>query len=116
MPTPSGTSPDSPTGDADDDRLLEVLARTDEPLRPRRWQHFLYFASLESSARQAAASLADAGWEVEILAPIPDSPEWGICAEQDAVITADAIRDARAVMTELVRRYGGEYDGWETII
>ncbi|UTT61936.1 ribonuclease E inhibitor RraB [Microcella humidisoli] len=123
-----GTSPRSPTrrqkppsrsafstGHAGDDQLLEILSERSDLASPRHWVHFLYFPD-ESSARTAAASVEEAGWALQAVQPAAtDNGDWIVIAERhDAVVSPDAVMEARISFESIVAAHpGADYDGWE---
>lgn len=103
------------TGHAGDDQLLTQLAQMSDLTAPRHWVHYLYFAD-EAGAREAAAVVAAAGWELQDVAEsAAGGPEWVVIAERHGAVTdPDAVRDARAFFERVAQQWpGGDYDGWE---
>jgi hypothetical protein len=103
------------TGHAGDNQLLTQLARMSDLSTPRHWVHYLYFAN-EAEAREAAAVVQAAGWELQNVAEsAAGGPEWVVIAERNGAVTSpDAVRDARAFFEGVAQQWpGGDYDGWE---
>ncbi len=102
------------TGDPEDDELFALIAKKSDITAPRHWVHYLYFAD-ESGARAACAAAVDHGWLLQRVGAAAAGEEWIVIAERrDAVVTPEAIRDARAFFGGLAASIrGGEYDGWE---
>ncbi len=113
----SRRSPIPSTGDPEDDELYTLIARKSDITAPRHWVHYLYFAD-ESGARTACAAAVDHGWALQRVGAAAVGEEWIVIAERrDAVVTPDAIRDARAFFGSLAESIrGGEYDGWEASV
>lgn len=100
-----------PTGDADDDQLLRLLARAPGGLDvERHWIHYLYCADDDGAAELQAKAEA-AGWTVKRVVP----EYHGIVAERhDLVINPDSTRSTREFFDALAASVdGGMYDGWE---
>jgi hypothetical protein len=113
----SRRAPVSPTGHAEDDELYALIAERSDITAPRHWVHYLYFPD-ESGARVACAAALDHGWVLQRVGAPAAGEEWIVIAERrDAVVTPEAIRDARAFFGALAASIrGGEYDGWEASV
>lgn len=100
----------SDTGHPGDDALLRQMAQEASLITPRRWTHFLFFPD-----RDAALAVADAlagEWDIDLLAS-PDDTGWTVQATRQPVqVGPIAVTRARAELTDLAARHGGEYDGW----
>ena len=104
-------SPGSERGsDADTLRKLEALgARLS---RARHVIHVLTFGS-EVAARDAAAAIERAGWEVTVTAPQLDGGEWEVRAEGERVVDGTTVRAFRSWFERVAAGRDGTYSGWE---
>jgi hypothetical protein len=85
--------------------------------RARHVVHFSYFPS-ESSASAAAVDLGAEGWTPDVRPPRPESPDqWAlVCERDDAVLSADFVRESTDLFESVALRHGGEHDGWEAAV
>jgi hypothetical protein len=93
-----------------DERVLAHLARLGcDPEQPRETRHFLYLRQRES-ADAVAERLRHDGWGASISASEND---WLVVATREYRLTAEVVRDTRALLEALAAAHGGVYDGWE---
>lgn len=112
---PEAGSPLASTGHDGDDQLLRLMAAHTDLRTPRHWVHYLYFGE-ETHARGAAEVIGAAGWNVTNVDTAADGgPDWVVMVERhDAVLSPDAVRDARIFFEAVAATHGsGDYDGWE---
>jgi hypothetical protein len=96
--------------DADALRRLEALgARLS---RARHVIHALSFTS-ETAARDAAAAIERAGWEVTVTAPELDGGEWDVRAEGERVVDGTTVGAFRSWFERVAAGRDGTYQGWE---
>jgi hypothetical protein len=80
--------------------------------KPRHVRHFLFFEH-ERDARAAADEIAEADYDVSVIAPGDDEPSWTVVGQGYRVIGADTVAGFRAYFEHVSERHRGEYDGWE---
>ena len=69
----------------------------------------------DRAATATARRLADEGYEVEVYGSGEDEQAvdtWTVEASHETVVSAEAIAELRAALTEVAAPYGGYYDGW----
>lgn len=92
-------------------QLMEAGADLDNP---RHVLHYLYFPD-QADALAAAEEAQAEGWQADAREPLPEYPDqWSVVCERDeAVLTADFVRESTDFFESLAARNQGEYDGWE---
>jgi hypothetical protein len=105
------------TDEDDADRqVLNQLIQLGSDLRKERHSiHYFYFET-EAGADEARKELARMQFEARAGAQLesePTSRRWPVIAERTEVIDEKVIRILRKPLTEIAKRHGGEYDGWE---
>ncbi len=96
----------------DDDRAaLAELMRASKAGSSHDFLHYLYFPT-HGAACAAASELRQGGIRTQERLGA-DGVNWLVLARQDVVPTEHSIAATRQLMESLVRRHGGEYDGWE---
>lgn len=74
---------------------------------------FLYF-NTEQPAREAATTLADKGYGVQLGAPTEEVTEWSVVAEGDP--DTEDVGEADDALEAWASSLGGEYDGHEILL
>lgn len=104
------------SGNAADDLTLQQIVEHGGDLKDtRHWVHFLYFPD-ESTARDAAGSIKDSGWDLQnVDRAATDDGQWIVISEQhDVIVNAQSVREARGFFERVVGGVpGANYDGWE---
>jgi hypothetical protein len=104
------------SGHAGDDATMNAMIEQGANLaEPRHWVHYLYFAD-EAPAREAAAAIAAAGWEIQrVDRSAAEDDSWVVIPERhDAIVNVDTVREARAFFEAIAAaRPRSDYDGWE---
>jgi hypothetical protein len=102
------------TGHAGDDALLVEIGKRSKLSAPRHWVHYLHTAD-EAGAREAAAQIGTAGWQIERIDKAAEGPGWVVIAERQAGVTSpEAVQEARRLFERVAATVtGGDYDGWE---
>jgi regulator of RNase E activity RraB len=95
-----------------DGQAIEELRRLGADLsRPMHVDHFIHDLT-EHAAEKVSAELAKRGFDVLVLPPDEDVPDWTIQASQAALISDESINNLRGELEILAERYGAHYDGW----
>jgi regulator of RNase E activity RraB len=103
---------------AEEQADLETLNRLEEAgsdlSKPHEIEFFLYFPD-EGSANAAAESIREQGFVVEVMPPV-DGSDWLCFATKTLVPTLEDIVTIGREFNEIAEAYGGEYDGWGTMV
>ncbi|MEZ5044893.1 MAG: DUF695 domain-containing protein [Saprospiraceae bacterium] len=94
-----------------------LMRQGDDLTQPRRVDHWIYFKTLEG--RAAFSQIAQSnGFETILVAARPDDHHYPYLVRTRKEHLVD-LKNINAITTELrswARLYGGDYDGWETVI
>ena len=98
--------------------LLEVLTKRDDTLMAsREVQHWIYFSSEESRTlfRHEASNV---GFKIghECESDVQGDCTFGLTVFRTQSIQQERIDETVIELLRLAKRFGGEYDGWETPI
>lgn len=97
---------------------LETLNRLKEAgsdlSKPHEMEFFMYFPD-EDSANAAAADIREQGFAVEVR-PAGDGSEWLCFATMTMVPTYEDIVAIGREFNTVAESYGGQYDGWGTLV
>lgn len=104
------------TGHEGDDELLAQISQHSNLNIPRHWVHYLYCPG-QHAAEQAAHEIHKQGWQIQALEQATLESEWVVVAERThAVISPEAVQEARAFFEAVASRVRGQYDGWEASV
>lgn len=96
-----------------DGAVLSKLHQLDSDVsKPRPTNFYLYFPSRQN-AELARIELLDSGFSVEIQKSAKGQ-DWLCLASKELVPGLTVLTSLRKRFSDLARRLGGEYDGWET--
>lgn len=100
-----------------DRRLVQVLENEGDALaRPRRVDHWAYFATADARDRFVAA-VQEAGFELERAAQVAtDDLPFGAQIHRADPVELEHIHDVVMDLIDFAAAEGGSYDGWETSI
>ena len=97
---------------------LQTLNRLEEAgsdlSKPHEMEFFLYFPE-EASANAAAGDIRDQGFVVEVK-PSEEGSDWLCFAVKTMVPTYEDIVAISREFGAIAEAYGGEYDGWGTLV
>ncbi len=98
-----------------DQAVLDLLSKSSADLtRPRAISFYLYLPS-RSSALEARGELKGLGFSVECTKAV-SSTSWLCLATKDIVPRVGELTSFRITFELLARKFGGDYDGWETAL
>lgn len=95
----------------EDDEALEALFRNSTRGVPHQVIHYLYFPE-KKAAEEAVKQLDELEFSIEMRLGA-DGENWLALITHKIIPTSKSIADARALLTGITERLGGEYDGWE---
>ena len=105
--------PKSSYGTTPDGAVFSLLHRIGSDIsKPCPTNFYLYFYS-QSNANSAASELIAAGFSV-VVDKSADDRNWLCLASKEMIPQAITLVSLRNKFSDLVGRFGGEYDGWET--
>lgn len=95
-----------------DAAILAVLESHEREIGPRFWVNTMTFKDRDI-AREAQQELAYRGWpqRASIFHAVSDDA-WTLAAWSDSIIAAPLLRDSRAYLEMVARRFGGTFNGW----
>ena len=76
---------------------------------------FYLYHDKESGARQICGALNAQGFQVEVREGAVQG-EWLCLASLSFVPSIQKLSDLKSTFEDLISIYGGEYDGWETVV
>jgi hypothetical protein len=76
---------------------------------------FYFYHDEQLGAQQLCAELRELGFQVTVR-PGAIEGEWLCLATLSMVPSIDRLTDLNSDFNGLIEQYGGEYDGWETIV
>jgi regulator of RNase E activity RraB len=76
---------------------------------------FYVYHNEKSGAERICADLADEGFQV-VVREGAVAGEWLCLASISFIPSIEKLSEFQIVFEELIDQYGGEYDGWETIV
>lgn len=76
---------------------------------------FYFYHDEQLGAQQLCGALSDLGFQVTVRSGAV-AGEWLCLASQNMVPSIDRLTKLNSVFDELIDQYGGEYDGWETVV
>ncbi|MCM2315642.1 MAG: DUF695 domain-containing protein [Thermoanaerobaculia bacterium] len=91
--------------------VQNLIDNGDQLHRPRRVDHWLYFAD-RASAERFQVQAKRMKFEIEDLSP--SGGEWKLQIYRTDPVDQDSIDETTIQLCELVDGLGGRYDGWET--
>ena len=100
---------------ASDQATLDALQEAGSDLSKVHPFDFYFYHDEQQGAQQLCAALQDLGFEVSVRTGAIEG-EWLCLASQSMVPSNDRLTKLNSVFNELVDQYGGEYDGWETVV
>jgi len=110
------------SADQNDERVLAALRVAGSDItKPTAIVFYLYIPALRD-ATAAASVLRTNGLTVRVHQPLGKLPDgsyesrYSVVANAEEVPSMKNLRRDRALFLGLVRRYGGDYDGWEAQI
>jgi hypothetical protein len=77
--------------------------------------NFYFYHNDKLGARQICAALRDQGFQVTVRNGAIEG-EWHCLTSLSMVPSIDDLTELHSVFIELIDQYGGEYDGWETVV
>lgn len=113
-----------PSRDGDRQVLAAMASHGADLSKPAHTIHYLYFGS-NDSANAAANELRAAGFQNVRVHRSPPTTFWerlfgsksfSCIAETHAIPSESAVFATTDRMTELARKFAGDYDGWEASI
>lgn len=103
---------EAPTLDAllamNSEQLAQRVKMGDHLERARPIEHFAYFGG-GTQARAAATELRDDGFDVDVRRTWFT---WHLTARTESSLEPDTAEGFVLRMFDLIRRHGGDYDGW----
>jgi hypothetical protein len=100
---------------ASDQATLDALLEAGSDLSKVHPFDFYFYHDEQLGAQQLCAALRDQGFQVSVRSGAIEG-EWLCLASQNMVPSNDRLTKLSSVFNELIDQYGGEYDGWETIV
>lgn len=96
-----------------DEAVLHLLkSRSVDLSEKRQCSFYLYFPTKEKSDI-AKKELNDSGFLTDTIKSV-DGKNWLCLAEKEIVPDAKVLTGIRIQLEKLARKFGGNYDGWET--
>lgn len=100
---------------ASDQMTLDTLREAGSDLSKVHPFDFYFYHDEQLGAQQLCAALRDQGFQVTVRSGAIEG-EWLCLASQSMVPSIIRLIKLNSVFDELIDQYGGEYDGWETIV
>ena len=102
------------TDASDGDALILAQLRSAgaDLTQPRHVVHYSYVPD-ERTAKAAASTIAEAGFETRVGEPLPGYDTWSVIAEATTIVDETTVGPNRAWFQRIAAEHGGEYDGWE---
>jgi len=98
-----------------DQAALESLREAGSDLsKPHPFDFYLYHNN-KSGAQRLCGELNKMGFQVNVREGAIEN-EWLCLARQNFIPSENKLAELSQVFEELISTYGGEYDGWETIV
>ena len=98
-----------------DQAALESLREAGSDLsKPHPFDFYLYHSN-KAGAQQLCGELDKMGFQVNVREGALEN-EWLCLARQNFIPSENELAELSQVFEELISTYGGEYDGWETIV
>jgi len=102
-------------GSSSDQATLDQLSEAGSDLsRPHPFDFYLYHPE-QSGAELLCSALISEGFEVSI-GESATGGDWLCLASLTMLPTIENLTELGTTFTRLIDQYGGEYDGWETIV
>lgn len=100
---------------ASDQAVLDSLRDAGSDLtKPHPFDFYLYHPD-ESGAAQICTQLRDDGFQVTVMEGA-DNGDWLCLASLRFEPSIEKLSELRVKFDHLIDQYGGQYDGWETIV
>jgi hypothetical protein len=100
---------------ASDQEALDSLREAGSDLSKAHPFDFYLYHNHKSGAQQICAELNQAGFQGSVQEGAIEG-EWLCLARLNLVPSIEKLSELDQLFEELIRTYGGEYDGWETIV
>ena len=100
---------------ASDLATLDALEEAGSDLSKIHPFDFYFYHDLQLGAQQLCAALKDLGFTVTVRSGVIEG-EWLCLASQSMIPSIDRLDKLNSVFSDLTDQFGGEYDGWETIV
>jgi hypothetical protein len=100
---------------ASDQATLDALQEAGSDLSKVHPFDFYFYHDEQLGAQQLCAALRDQGFQVTVRSGAIEG-EWLCLATLNIVPSMDKLSELNTVFSEIIELYGGEYDGWETIV
>ena len=98
-----------------DQAALQALRKAGSDLtKPHPFDFYVYHSD-QPGAAQICDQLAVEGFQTTVREGAV-AGEWLCLANQQLVPTLENLSDMQSHLSNLAGKYGGEYDGWETVI
>ena len=98
-----------------DQATLNALQEAGSDLSKVHPFDFYFYHNEQLGAQQLCAELRDSGFQVTVRAGAIEG-EWLCLATLNMVPSIDRLTELNSDFNGLIDQYGGEYDGWETIV
>jgi hypothetical protein len=93
-----------------------VLEKEGDPLTSRRRvDHWIYFVD-ERSRKAFADAVVAQGFSLVDVPRSDGDPKLGLQVHRVDSVELEAIHDVTRLLFELAKRFGADYDGWETSV
>jgi hypothetical protein len=100
---------------ASDEATLDALKDAGSDLSKIHPFDFYFYHNEQLGAQQICAALRDQGFGVTVREGSVEG-EWLCLASFDMIPSIEKLSDLNVIFNDLIDQYGGEYDGWETIV
>lgn len=107
--TPAWSQPSALEQDA---RLVELMGKAGADFSRSHRVDYFFWMPTAPGANAIARELAASGYEVKNIELAPRTVLWEVHAQRLQLIRVDEMQATTRVLTELAKRYGGDYDGW----
>jgi len=98
-----------------DQATLDALQNAGSDLTKVHPIDFYFYHNEQLGAQQLCAALRDQGFQITVRSGAIEG-EWLCLASLNMVPSIDKFIELNSVFDEFIDLYGGEYDGWETVV